>query len=227
MIRWRGAKNRRETFMTASQRILTLLASAAVLLSTVVASGQSASAQQLLGPLRAGGLVIVMRHASSPRETPTKDTAAPGNAKLERQLDDAGRNSATATGMALRQLGIPIASVVSSGTFRALQTVRFAGLGEPTVAAELGDGGESMQAATDAQSAWLRSRVTQVPPRGNVLLVTHMPNISRAFPDWGALADGECVVLRPDGKAFTVLGRIKIEEWPTLAASASSPRSGK
>jgi hypothetical protein len=60
-----------------------------------------------------------------------------------------------------------------------------------------------------------------------VLLVTHMPNISRAFPDWGAMADGESVVLRPDGKAFTVLGRIKIDEWPLLAASASSPRNGR
>jgi phosphohistidine phosphatase SixA len=210
--------------MTTSQHIITGLVSIGFLLPAL-ASGQSASAQQLVGSLRSGGLIIVMRHASSPREVPTQQTAAPGNAKLERQLDDAGRDSATAMGAALRQLGIPISSVISSGTFRALQTIRFAGLGEPTVAAELGDGGQSMQTTTDAQSAWLRSRVTQVPSRGNVLLVTHMPNISRAFADWGAVADGESVVLRPDGKAFTVLGRIKIEEWPQLASpGVRSPR---
>jgi phosphohistidine phosphatase SixA len=206
--------------MTTLRPIFTVLVSLGLLLPAV-ASGQSASAQQLVTALRSGGLIIVMRHASSPRDVPTKETAAPGNTKLERQLDDAGRDSATAMGTALRQLSIPVSSVISSPTFRALQTVRFAGLGEATAAAELGDGGQSMQVTTDAQSAWMRSRVTQVPPRGNVLLVTHMPNISRAFPDWGAVADGESVVLRPDGKAFTVLGRIKIEEWPMIASAGA------
>jgi len=180
------------------------------------AFGQALDARQLVESLRKGGLVIVMRHASSPREVPTKETAAAGNTKLERQLDETGRDTATAMGNALRQLRIPISTVLSSGTFRALQTIKLAGLGEPTVAAELGDGGQSMQVTSDAQSAWLKARVTQVPASGNVLLVTHMPNVSRAFPEWGAVADGESVVLRPDGKSFTVLGRIKIEEWPTL-----------
>jgi phosphohistidine phosphatase SixA len=159
---------------------------------------------------------MVMRHASSPRDVPTAATATAGNTRLERQLDEAGRASASAMGQALKRLRIPISSVLSSGTFRALQTVRLAGLPEPTVVPELGDNGQSMQAATDAQSAWLKSRVAQVPPSGNILLVTHMPNISRAFPSWGTLEDGEAVVLRPDGKAGTVLGRIKIQEWPTL-----------
>jgi len=180
------------------------------------AFGQALDAKQLVESLRKGGLVIVMRHASSPREVPTKETAAAGNTKLERQLDETGRDTATAMGNALRQLRIPISTVLSSGTFRALQTIKLAGLGEPTVAAELGDGGQSMQVTSDAQSAWLKARVTQAPASGNVLLVTHMPNVSRAFPEWGAVADGESVILRPDGKSFTVLGRIKIEEWPTL-----------
>ena len=180
------------------------------------AFGQALDARQLVESLRKGGLVIVMRHASSPREVPTKETAAAGNTKLERQLDETGRATATAMGNALAQLRIPITTVLSSGTFRALQTVKLAGLGEPAVAAELGDGGQSMQVTSDAQSAWLKARVTQAPASGNVLLVTHMPNVSRAFPEWGAVADGESVVLRPDGKSFTVLGRIKIEEWPTL-----------
>jgi hypothetical protein len=44
-----------------------------------------------------------------------------------------------------------------------------------------------------------------------------MPNLARAFPDWGAVADGETVVLRPDGAGgTTVLGRIRIEDWPAL-----------
>jgi phosphohistidine phosphatase SixA len=185
-------------------------------LMTGTASAQTTDAQALVAPLQKGGLVLVMRHASSPRAVPTAATATPGNVKLERQLDEEGRNTATAMGEALRRLRIPVGSVLSSGTFRALQTVRLAGLPEPTVAPELGDNGQSMQATSAAQSAWLKARVAQKPAAGNVLLVTHMPNISRAFPEWGMLADGEAVVVRPDGTSATVLGHIKIEDWPRL-----------
>jgi hypothetical protein len=49
-----------------------------------------------------------------------------------------------------------------------------------------------------------------VPP---VIIVTHTPNISRAFPAWGAVEDGETVIIGTGGR---VVGRIKIEEWPRL-----------
>jgi hypothetical protein len=45
-----------------------------------------------------GGYVIVMRHASSPRDVPDKRHANADNVNLERQLDEAGRASATAMG---------------------------------------------------------------------------------------------------------------------------------
>ena len=88
----------------------------------------------------------------------------------------------------------------------------------PAAVAELGDGGQSMQGITAEQSAWLRTRVSEVPRTGNTILVTHQPNLSRAFPDWGpTVADGETVILRPDGKGGAAfVGRISIEEWPRL-----------
>ena len=64
--------------------------------------------------------MIVMRHASSPRELPTTEKADPGNVKLERQLDDVGRASAIAMGKALRELKIPIGQVFTSPTYRAI-----------------------------------------------------------------------------------------------------------
>ena len=74
-----------------------------------------------------------------------------------------------------------------------------------------------MQDAGDAQTAWLKERVSHAATGTNTVIVTHMPNIARAFPEWGAVADGEAVVLRSNGKggAF-VLGRMKIEDWPRL-----------
>jgi hypothetical protein len=51
-----------------------------------------------------------------------------------------------------------------------------------------------------------------------LLLVTHQPNLSRAFADWGGtVADGEVVVIRPDGRGdLAVIGRVPIEAWTQL-----------
>ena len=178
--------------------------SSLLLIGLVVAFASPISVAQTLAPmdlvtsLREGGYVIVMRHASSPRETPTTETARPDNVKLERQLDEAGRNAATAMGRALRDLQIPVGDVLSSPTYRAMETVRLAALPNPQPVAELGDGGQSMQVAAEAQAV--------------------NPNLAGAFPDWGStVADGEAVIFRPDGKGgTTIVTRIKIEDWQRL-----------
>jgi phosphohistidine phosphatase SixA len=182
-----------------------------------LSQAQQIATTDLVDALRKGGYVIVMRHASSPREAPDKASANPDNVKLERQLDEAGRASATAMGKAIRDLKIPIGEVFTSPTYRAMETVRLAQLPNPHAQPELGDGGQSMQAANDTQAAWLKDRVSRASAGANVVIVTHMPNISRAFSEWGAVADGEAVVLKPDGKgSATIVGRIKIDEWARL-----------
>ena len=191
---------------------------AAVSLLPLCAPAQT-QGDYLLHALRRGGYVIVMRHASSPMETPTKQTADPDNTNLERQLDETGRTSAAAMGKALRDLKIPIGEVLSSRAYRALETARLAQFGSPRVAPELGDNGRSMQQSTDAQTVWLRKRVTQFPPPGsNTMLVTHLPNIERAFPEYSAgLADGEALIFGPNGNGGAALvARVKIDQWPTL-----------
>jgi phosphohistidine phosphatase SixA len=177
------------------------------------ASAQMLAGEGLIKALRQGGYVIVMRHASSPREVPTKQTADAGNVKLERQLDEAGRAGSVAMGRALRDLKIPVGEVLTSPTYRALETVRLAQLANPRAQNELGDGGQSMQGVADTQAGWLRERVTHLPAGLNTIIVTHMPNISRAFPAWGAVEDGEAVIVGSGGR---VVGRIKIDGWPRL-----------
>jgi phosphohistidine phosphatase SixA len=186
------------------------------LLSLLLAA--TANAQQLQGDalvkaLRQGGYVIVMRHASSPREVPDKATANPDNVKPERQLDQEGRASATAMGKAIRDLKIPIGTVFSSPTYRALETVHYAQFANPQAVPELGDNGRSMSGGTEAQATWLRKEVTELPKGTNTLLVTHMPNMSRAFPQsTERLEDGEALVFGPSG----VVARVKIEDWSRL-----------
>ena len=183
-----------------------------------VASGQALSSAGLVSALRRGGHVVVLRHARSPSETPDAATANADNPKRERQLDATGRANATAMGTALRGLRIPVGDVLTSPTYRALETIRLAQLPSPQPIVELGDGGQSMQGVTDADAAWLRARVARLPTGTNTFIITHMPNLAKAFPEWGAVAEGEAVVLgRDDIGHIAPIGRIKIEDWPRLA----------
>jgi phosphohistidine phosphatase SixA len=193
-----------------------LIIAAAISLMTATAVAQSVSNDMLVKGLQKGGYVIVMRHASSPRETPDEKTANADNVNHERQLDEAGRASAIAMGNALRQLRIPIGQVFSSPTYRALETVRLAQFPAPTAVAELGENGQSMGGVTDAQAAWLPKKITELPKGTNTIVITHFPNMTKAFPQWtSALADGEALVFGSNGNGgSTLVARVKIEEWP-------------
>jgi phosphohistidine phosphatase SixA len=182
------------------------------------APAQTLSGQELVNALRQGGYVLVMRHTSSPREAPARQSANADNVNLERQLDENGRATAIAMGNALRELKIRVGDVLTSPTYRALETVRLAQLSNPRTQAELGDGGQSMQSVADAQAAWLKKKVTELPKGANTILVTHLPNIAGAFPQWASdLSDGETLVMGSDGKGgATLVARIKIEQWPKM-----------
>ncbi len=197
-----------------------------VLLSLLVAMGtahtQALSGKAMAAALRTGGYVLVMRHASSPRTPPAPAQADAANVEHERQLDDQGRASARAMGEALRRLQIPIGTVLSSPTYRALETIRLAQFGQPKIHSQLGDGGQSMQTdPSGKRAAWLQEQVAESPKAGtNTIIVTHFPNVTEAFgKDAAGVADGEALLFRPNGRGGAALiGRIKIEEWPQLAA---------
>lgn len=201
--------------MRITTRLYVLIVSALALIGGAYA--QTLSGTALVAALKQGGYVIVMRHASSPREVPTKATANLDNVNLERQLDEAGRTTATAMGKSMRELKIPIGEVLTSPTYRAMETIRLAQWSNPKPILDLGDGGQSMQGASGDQSKWLQNQITQSPSGTNTILVTHMPNLTRAFPQITAVADGEALIFHPDGKGGAPLvARIKIEEWPNL-----------
>ncbi len=195
------------------------LISAMIVLSAAgAARAQTLSGEALVKALRQGGYVIAMRHASSPRETPAKQLANPDNVNLERQLDAVGESTAAAMGKALRDLKIPVGDVYTSPTYRAMETIRLAQWPNAKPYPELGDGGRSMQAGSEAQAAWLQKKVTQFPAGTNTVIVTHLPNLTAAFPKLAAgMEDGEALIFGPDGKGGAALvARVKIQDWPAL-----------
>lgn len=163
--------------------------------------------------LRAGGLVIVMRHASSPRDLPDAATAQADNVNRERQLDAQGRREAEAMGTALRRLGIPIDTVESSPAYRAVETARLAGFADIATVAELSN--EGMQAAGARRGEWLRERVLRGADSGNALLITHGPNVNAAFPEYAqGMEEGEALILDPRGaEAPRLVARATIGAW--------------
>jgi phosphohistidine phosphatase SixA len=172
----------------------------------------------LVEQLRQGGFVLLMRHASSPQKPPGKSMADSQNMGLERQLDEQGRETAEAMGHAFKALRIPVATVLSSPTYRALETVRLARFGTPRTVAQLGDQGHSMARLNGpGPAAWLQAAVEQMPVAGkNTIIITHMPNIAAAFPDKASgLQDGETLVFKPDGNGHVQLvAKVLIEDWP-------------
>ena len=196
-----------------------LSTAAAVVLLAAAAQAQNLQGKALAQALQKGGYVIVMRHAASPRQVPTQQTANTDNTKLERQLDEEGRKTSTELGKALRDLKIPIGEVLVSPTYRSMETAKYAQLSNPKAEPQLGDNGQDMQGGTAAQAEWTKKRVTQFAAGTNAVLITHAPNLTRAFPEAAmGLADGEALTFGPDGKGgAAVVARLKIDEWVKLA----------
>jgi phosphohistidine phosphatase SixA len=169
----------------------------------------------LVQGLRQGGYVVIMRHAASPQAPPSPELANKDNTTRERQLDEAGRRTATAMGEAIKAKGVPVGEVLSSPTYRALETARLAGFTGVKAAPELGEGRANMQAISQAAATWLRRQATTAPaPETNNFLITHFPNIRAGFPDQANLGDGEALVFRPDGSNEPrLIGRLPITSW--------------
>jgi phosphohistidine phosphatase SixA len=191
-----------------------------LLIAFALARGESPSAADLVAALQRGGYVILMRHASSASVAPDAAHTNADNVGQERQLDEQGRSSARTMGKALRRLKIAIGQVFSSPTYRALETVSVAGVGQPTPSSELGESAPGMAGDKNgARAAWLRAKAAVAPAAGtNTLIVTHYPNIAEAFPQESTgLAEGEALILQPDKRGgVSLVARVKIDEWANL-----------
>ena len=98
-------------------------------------------ATRLVTALLGGGYVIVMRHRPPTRTRPTPTRSTSKVAK-QRHLNDAGRAKAREIGAAMKKLGIPVGEVESSQYFRAIETARLLGFGEPQPTADVSEGGQ-------------------------------------------------------------------------------------
>ncbi|MBU8542154.1 MULTISPECIES: histidine phosphatase family protein [Roseomonadaceae] len=204
----------------------TLLAAPAWLLAPTAfaATAQGPAAAALLAALRAGGVVVVLRHGITDRRQ--ADTGRLGDRAGQRNLSEAGRAQARRLGQSFAALGLRLGEVLTSPVFRARDTAELAfgarAVVEPRLTA---DDYTPDPALLVRNIAWLRDRVRQpsAPDAVDVLVGHIVPlgmmlgrGLSQAEYPEGALA-----VFAPGG---ALLGILAAE---TLAdITRSSPASG-
>lgn len=202
--------------------VASVLSVALLALATAHGSAAALSGESLVRALQHGGLVLVMRHASSPTSLPDASTAEADNPGRERQLDGAGKGSARAMGEAMKAMKLSFGAVMSSPTYRARETLALAMLPRPQTFPELGDAGQTMQAKVeDTRADFLRAKSAEPPRAGtDTLIVTHGPNMEAAFGmNAAGLSDGEAIVFQPDGHGHAeIVARVKIGDWARLAS---------
>ena len=170
--------------------------------------------------LKGGGYVLVMRHGATHQDQADTDPLNLANVDRQRQLTDAGRTKAREIGAAIKELGIPIGQVITSQYFRAIETGRLMGFGEPQPTADVAEGGQVVTPIeNNRRTAALRKLAGTELPGANLLVVTHKPNILDAFgKDWFDVKEAEISIFKPDGNGgYRLVARVQADDWAKLA----------
>jgi phosphohistidine phosphatase SixA len=192
----------------------------ALALGPLVASLPVQAQPDWVTALKAGGHVIVMRHGTTHQDQADTDPLNLTNVTQQRQLNNAGRAKAREIGAAMKKLGIPIGQVISSQFFRAIETARLMGFGEPQPTPDVSEGGLVVTPIeNNRRTAAMRKLAAAVQPGTNVLVVSHKPNILDAFgKDWFDVREGEISIFKPDGAGgYRLVARVQADEWAKLA----------
>lgn len=148
--------------------------------------------------LRAGGLVILMRHATTEPGLGDPEGFKLGDCKTQRNLAASGIEEARRVGERLKAERIPIARVLTSPWCRCRDTA--------LAAFARAEDWEPLSSIFEyphleqGYSERVRKRIGSYgahPPKGNVVMVTHNVNIAALTKH--SVAPAELVIVRPDG----------------------------
>ena len=174
------------------------------------AAGATAEAPAI-AELIPGGRVLLLRHAATVPGVGDPPGFRVGDCSTQRNLSEAGRESARTFGARLAAAGVGFGPVLSSGWCRCLDTATLAfGRAErwPPLDSFFDDRRDE-----PGRTAAVRARIAAWRGPGTLVLVTHMVNIAAIAGENTAM--GEALVLAP-GRAsrvsadFTVVGRLSV-----------------
>jgi broad specificity phosphatase PhoE len=209
--------------MSILSRRLTIACAFVAVVPAVSQAQTPADDAALASALRAGGLVILVRHGATFADQADTDPFNLSNVAAQRNLNENGKALARAFGDALRQAGVPIGKVYTSNFNRAYETATLAGFTDIERTADLTEGGLVVTPNENNRRADALRRLlaTSPKPGTNAVLVTHKPNIVDALgKDWFDVKEGEASIFRPDNGKYVLVARLQMADWPRIATTA-------
>jgi len=176
-----------------------------LLLLSGIQTGDADDDVDVWNALQRGGLVVLIRHASTGKGDPLiRDPSCHG----EQNLSDQGKREAAMIGEVFAAKGIRIANVLTSPYCRAIDTARIAFGGSQS--AEFLSLTEALPLKqAEENTTILLQRIGSFSGNSNLVLVTHRPNIGAVSRE--TIGAGAFLVLRPKGAdKFEELGKIKL-----------------
>jgi len=180
----------------------------------------------LITALRQGGFNLYFRHETTNwtqiDQVQKRDDWLSCYGNKIRQLSEAGRKSAKATGNAIKALGIPIGKIMASPYCRTMETARQMGLGSVEPSNEVINMRVSEYFGGPAAIVATAQKLLATKPAAgtNNLIVAHGNVAQAATPVYPG--EGEGVIFRPDAiGGFVVVGRLTPADWVRLAQAAN------
>jgi phosphohistidine phosphatase SixA len=198
----------------------TICCAITVLLASSLPLAAATDDAEIVRALRAGGLVILLRHGSTFADKADTDPLNFDNVAAQRNLDDNGKALAKAFGEALRRVDVPIGRVYTSKYNRAYETAVLAGFSDIVKTADVTEGGLVVSPNENARRAAALKALLATPPQAgtNTVIVTHKPNILDALgKDWFDVREGEASIFRPANGSYELIARVQMTDWPRLA----------
>ncbi len=211
--------------MSLTSKSITMVAALISLVTAFVAVAPAAQSadNDIAQALRAGGLVLVVRHGATFTDRGDTDPLNFDNVGAQRNLNDNGKALAKSFGDALRQAGVPIGKVYTSKYNRAYETALIAGFPDIEKTADLTEGGLIVSPNENNRRAEAFRKMLAVAPKdhSNTIIITHQPNIVAALgKDWFDVKEGETSIFRPADGGYKLVARIQMNEWPRIATAS-------
>lgn len=183
------------------------------------AAGRSAqpakpiSGPELLSELRKGGYVIYFRHTSTDFSRDDARSKSEDDCENQRPLTDKGRDEARQIGAAFKELKIPVGTVLASARCRTMETAMLAfGRAEKSTDAR----GGLVRDPDPQRYAGLHQLLSTPPKPGTNRVIASHGNPFYAVAGTPYLAEGEAAVVRPLGKDFEIVARVRHDTWAKL-----------
>lgn len=175
------------------------------LLSAPPATAQAPNG--IVAQLVDGGHVVYFRHAATTRSGVDRIEWPRARQRL---LSETGIADSILIGEAFRAHGIPVGEVLASPFARCRDMAELA-FGRVEERMEL-LGLLSDSDGRPGRLAFLRDRMSNPPNAGtNRIIVSHTSNIAEVAGV--SLAEGEAVIVQPDGSGFTIIGTMSPGDW--------------